>query len=318
MRIRNCFIAPLAGILFFAFCCYLAGCSGGSEPEQEEKDPRRPSFAPIIGVDFFEVRRSFDNGLAYDSIGFVQVPEWHIKFTREDALQIYVPGSDSSFNFQITHDHDSFFHFARESWKVVDLHRDSMMLQKLSLNGLKVDKIRSNVYMRFYSKDYLDQLGTPLTELRKPYRRDTLFVRQMVARANRNLDNVDSSYSSINYPKLQSKSPILEIKRREYDSLEVTSKSAANEYLYPEYDIVIHKAYKDFYHTFSVLVGPDGKLRLGKFFVMPEFEQSRKRVLTGIINVYLQNLLEIEPATTLGMPHNSVVYLRVRGKAGKG
>src|SRR3546814_8682089 len=73
-------------------------------------------------------------------------------------------------------------------------------------------------------------------------------------------------------------------------------------------------SYKDFYHTFSVLVGPDGKLRLGKFFVMPEFVESRRRVLKGIVDVYLQNLLDITPATTLGMPHNSVVYLRVRGK----
>src|SRR5690606_27650396 len=109
-----------------------------------------------------------------------------------------------------------------------------------------------------------------------------------------------------------------EIERRQYDSLELISQSSAYEYLYPEYDITIHRAYKDFYYTFSVLVGPDGKLRLGKFFVMPEFEESRRRVLTGIVDVYLQHLLDVTPATTLGLPHNSVVYLRVRGRAGTG
>ncbi len=311
---RNRLLAGCCQALFVAFCGYIIGCSGTDEREQDA-DPRRPSFAPIVGIDFYEARRAFDNGLAYDSIGFVQEAEWHVKFTREDAVQIYVPGSDSSFNFQITHDHDSFFHFARESWKVVDLHPDSIMLQRLSLDGLKVNKIRSNVYMRFYSKDYLKQLGTPLSELRKPRRRDTSFVQEMVARANRNLTNVDSSFSSKNYPKLVSKSPILEIKQRQHDSLELIGQSSAYAYLYPEYDIVIDKAYKDFYYTFSVLVGPDGRLRLGKFFVMPEFEESRKRVLSGIINVYLQNLLEIQPATTLGLPHNSVVYLRVKGRA---
>lgn len=311
---RNRLLAGCCQALLIAFCGYIVGCSGTDE--KKEADPRRPSFAPIVGIDFYEARRSFDNGLAYDSIGFVQEAEWHVKFTREDAVQIYVPGSDSSFNFQITHDHDSFFHFARESWKVVDLHPDSMMLQRLSLDGLKVNKIRSNVYMRFYSKDYLKQLGTPLSELRKPRKRDTAFVQGMVARANRNLTNVDSSFSSKNYPQLVSTSPILEIKRRQYDSLELISQSSAYAYLYPEYDIVIDKAYKDFYYTFSVLVGPDGKLRLGKFFVMPEFEESRRRVLSGIISVYLQNLLEIKPASTLGLPHNSVVYLRVKGRAG--
>ncbi|WP_143053909.1 hypothetical protein [Parapedobacter koreensis] len=300
-----------SGIFFILICYYFWSCSGEVE---SDGDPRRPSFAPIVGIDFYEVRRSFDNGLAYDSIGFVQEPEWHIKFTREDAVQIYVPGSDSSFNFQITHDHDSFFHFARESWKVVDLHPDSIMLQRLSLDGLKVNKIRSNVYMRFYSKDYLSQLKTPLAELRKPHRYDTLFVQKMVQRANRNPESVDSSYSSKNYPKLVSTSPMLEIKRKQYDSLEMMNQSSAYEYLYPEYDIVIHKAYKDFSYTFSMLVGPDGKLHLGKFFVMPEFEESRRRVLSGVIDVYLQNLLDITPASTLGLPHSSVVYLRVQGK----
>src|SRR5690606_20589373 len=134
------------------------------------------------------------------------------------------------------------------SWKVIDLHPDSMMLQRLSLDGLKVNKIRSNVYMRFYSKDYLKQLDIPLAELRKPRKRDSAFVKEMVARANRNLENVDSSFSSKNYPKLISKSPILEIKRRQYDSLELISQSSAYAYLYPEYDIVIDKAYKDFYY----------------------------------------------------------------------
>lgn len=313
MQIKGNIITQLGCTLLVVFCCCLSGCS--STAENEGVNPRRPSFKPIVGIDFYEVRRSFDNGLAYDSVGFVQEAEWHIKFTREDAVQIYVPGSDSSFNFEITHDHDSFFHFARESWKVIDLNRDSLMLQRLSLEGLKVNKIRSNVYMRFYAKDYLNGLGVPLMALREPRRRDTLFVREMVQRANRNLNNVDSSYSSKNHPKLTSTSEMLEIERRQYDSLELISQSSAYEYLYPEYDITIHRAYKDFYYTFSVLVGPDGKLRLGKFFVMPEFEESRRRVLTGIVDVYLQHLLDVTPATTLGLPHNSVVYLRVRGRA---
>lgn len=312
MQIKGNFIAQFGRALLVVLCGYLSGCSG--TVEEERGDPRRPSFKPIVGIDFYEVRRSFDNGLVYDSIGFVQEAEWHVKFTREDAIQIYVPGSDSSFNFEITHDHDSFFHFARESWKVIDLNRDSLMLQRLSLDGLRVNKMRSNVYMRFYAKDYLNGLGESLVRLREPRRRDTSFVQEMAQRANRNLDNVDSSYSSKNYPRLSSNSEMLEIERRQYDSLELLSQSSAYAYLYPEYDITIHRAYKDFYYTFSALVGPDGKLRLGEFFVMPEFEESRRRVLTGIIDVYLQNLLDITPASTLGLPHNSVVYLRVRGR----
>ena len=315
MQIKDHIVASLGRGLFLMLCCFLGGCAGRGTAGEEDADPRRPSFEPIVGIDFYEVRRSFDNGLAYDSIGFVQEAEWHVKFTDGDHIQIYAPeAEDSLFNFEITHDHDSFFHFARESWKVIDLNRDSLMLQRLSLDGLRVNKMRSNVYMRFYAKDYLNKLGRSLVQLREPRRQDTLFVEEMVRRANSNLDNVDSSYSSKHYPKLVSNSEMLEIERRQYDSLALMSQSRTYQYLYPEYDITIHRAYKDFYHTFSVLVGPDGKLRLGKFFVMPEFVESRRRVLTGIIDVYLQNLLDITPATTLGLPHNSVVYLRVRGK----
>lgn len=314
MQVKECLIYRVFNIICgLVLCGYLAGC-GGRNGEEEAVDPRKPDLNTIVGIDFYEVRRSFENGLAYDTIGFVQEPEWHVKFTHADSVQIYVPGSDSSFNFAITHDHDSFFHFARESWKVVDLHPDSMMLQRLSLRHLTVDKIRSNVYMRFYSDAYIRKLRTSVSELRKPRKQDSLFVQQQVAKANRNPGNPDSAYASKHFAQLVSNSPILTIKRQEVDSLEQMGRSKAYGYLYPEYDIEIAKAYKDFYYTFSVVVDQHGKLHLGDFFVMPEFEESRKRVLTGIVEVYLQHLLDITPATTLGMPHTSVIYLRVRGR----
>src|SRR5690606_8043995 len=233
---RNRLLARCCQVLLVAFCGYSAGCSGPDQKQDE--DPRRPAFAPIVDVDFYEVRRSFDNGLAYDSIGFVQEAEWHIKFTREDAVQIYVPGSDSSFNFQITHDHDSFFHFARESWKVVDLHPDSIMLQRLSLRHLTVDKVRSNVYMRFYSDAYVrNRLKTSIQELRKPRPQDSLFVRRQVAKANRNPYNPDIAFSSMLVVRLVSNMRILVIYRLVVDSLEFMVRSSVSNYLYPEYDI---------------------------------------------------------------------------------
>ena len=315
MQVKNRFIYWMCNaVCWFVVLGCFAGC-GGDNGGGEEVDPRKPDLGSIVGIDFYEVRRSFDNGLAYDTIGFVQEPEWHVKFTHADSVQIYVPGSDSSFNFAITHDHDSFFHFARESWKVVDMHPDSIMLQRLSLRHLTVDKVTSNVYMRFYSGAYIrNKLHTPVAELRKPRRVDSLFVRKLVEKANRNPDNPDSAYASKYHAQLISNSPILKIKRQEVDSVEQMGRSKAYSYLYPEYDIEISKAYKDFYHTFSVVVDEHGKLHLGDFFVMPEFEESRRKVLTGIVEVYLQHLLDITPATTLGWPHASVVYLRVRGR----
>lgn len=288
----------------------LASCGNGTE---EAEESNRPSFKPILGTDFYEVRRAFDNGLSYDSIGFVQVPEWHLKFIDEDSIQVYSIIEDSMFTYTVYHDHEDYFHFARESWKVIDVHPDSLLLQRLSLRGLKVDKERSNVYMRFYSKRYIDEvLQTTVEALRRPGPNDTAFVRQMVARANAYLEP-DSAFASMDYARLTSRHPSMSVSKRKIDSLK---QSAAHAYLYPEYDLTIDNAYKDFYYTFSVVVDTAGTLHLGDITtaVMPEFLESRERVIQGIIDVYLANWLDVTPATTLGMRHGSVVYLRVRGR----
>lgn len=291
----------------------LASCGNGAE---EAEESTRPSFKPILGTDFYEVRRAFDNGLSYDSIGFVQVPEWHLKFIDEDSIQVYSIVEDSMFTYTVYHDHEDYFHFARESWKVIEVHPDSLLLQRLSLRGLKVDKQRSNVYMRFYSKRHIDEvLQKTVEELRTPPQADTAFVRQMAARANAHPTEADSAFASVNYARLIPNHPSISVSKRKIDSLK---QSAAHAYLYPEYDLTINNAYKDFYYTFSVVVDTVGKLHLGTITtaVMPEFHESRERVIEGIIDVYLANWLDVTPASTLGIPHSSVVYLRVRGRTG--
>src|SRR5690554_7791410 len=79
----------------------LASCGNGGE---EAEESTMPSFKPILGTDFYEVRRAFDNGLSYDSIGFVQVPEWHLKFIDEDSIQVYSIVEDSMFTYTVYHD----------------------------------------------------------------------------------------------------------------------------------------------------------------------------------------------------------------------
>lgn len=306
MQIRLAWLVGLVGL-------FLISCGNNDEETDEHK---RPSFKPILGTDFHEVRRAFDNGLAYDSIGFVQVPEWHLKFIDEDSIQVYSIKEDSMFTYTVYHDHEDYFHFARESWKVIDVHPDSLLLQRLSLRGLKVDKERSNVYMRFYSQRHIDEvLQTTVEELRKPRPNDSAFVRQMVERANLSPTVADSAYASVNHARLESNHPSMIVSKRKIDSLK---QSAAHAYLYPEYELVINNAYRDFYYTFSVVVDADGRLHLGTITtaIMPEFYESRERVILGIIDVYLTNWLDVTPASTLGLPHSSVVYLRVRGREG--
>lgn len=283
--------------------------------EQGELEKGRPAFEPIAGIDFHEIRRSFDNGLAFDTIGFEQEPIWHINFVNNDTVLIYSPDSNAMLRYSIYFDQDSIFHFGREWFRVKSLDQDSLLFQRLTVVNKHVKEARSNVYMKLYSERYIsDSLRTTVEELRKPRANDSAFVAQRVAKSNRNPVNIDSSFSARKPVTLTPKNQHIEVKRRGFTENDRLTQSAAYEYLYPEFDIVIKNAYKDFYHPFSVIVDADGKMHLGKFVTSEEFVESRKKVLEGIIDVYLSNWLSIKPGTTLGMPHSTLIMLRVRGK----
>lgn len=306
-------------------CSLLLGFScGSSEQDEAESEPAGVAiFSDLVGIDFYEVRRTFDTGVSYDSIGFVQLPEWHLRFAKQDSILVYSPFEDRMIGYKVHHDHDLYFHFARDSWRVVELHQDSLVLQRLSLNGLKVNKAKSNVYMKFYSAHFLENhvgdssqtIAEKVAELRKPTAQDTAFVKKQIARANKHLHEIDSAFASRNFAVLKSKHPALTVEKRKVENFDLTEKSPAYEYLYPEYTIIIDPAYRNFHHDFSVNIDPDGKMHLGKVYVMEEFVESRERVVEGVIDVYLHNWLEITPAETLGMPHSSTVWLYVKGRS---
>ncbi len=305
--------AMVLGVILMAACTQRQPASNPGTP-----DPDRPLFEPIAGTDFFEVRRSFDNGLAFDTIGFEQEPQWHVNFVNNDSVLIYSPDSGAMLGYPIYFDHDSIFHFGREWFRVRSLEKDSLLLQRLTVQNLRVKEARSNVYMKLYSGHYIrDTLKTSVEELRKPRRIDTLFIQWKAGRANRNPKNIDSAFSARQPVQLISKNPNIIVKRREPDEAERIGKSAAYAYLYPEFQIDIKNAYKDFSHTFSVLVDDKRNVHLGKFNVMPEFEESRRKILNSIIDGYLEKWLDIRPGTTLGIPHTTLILLNVRGKSGE-
>lgn len=314
----------VAGGLLMGCCLAMWMACGSSEKDEADQEPAGVDvFQEVVGIDFYEVRRAFDTGVSYDSIGFVQLPEWHLRFAKKDSILVYSPFEDRMIGYKVHHDHAMYFHFARDSWRVVELHSDSLVLQRLSLNGLTVNKAKSNVYMKFYSADYLEHhVGDPaqsisekVAELRKPTPQDTAFVKQQIARANKHLNEIDSAFASRNYAVLKSKHPALKIEKRKVENFDLTERSPAYEYLYPEYTITIDPAYRNFHHDFSVNIDPDGQMHLGKVYVMEEFLESRERVVEGVIDVYLHNWLEITPAHTLGMPHSSTVWLYVKGRS---
>ncbi len=309
-------------VLFLLISALAVSCGSQGKDSGEAVKRGLEIFQPLVGIDFYEVRRTFDTGVSYDSLGFVQLPEWHVRFEKQDSILIHSPIEDRMVGYRIHHDHERYFHFARESWRAVELHPDSITLQRLSLNGLKVNKIKSNVYMKFYSARYINEelgdraesLDSKVTRLRLPTRQDTAFVRSQVELANRNPGDPDSAFASRNFVQIESRHPAVKVQKRKIEHIELTEKSPAYEYLYPEYMITIDPAYRKFNHDFSVVVDEKGKMHLGKVYVMEEFVEPRSKVVQGIIDVYLHNWLEIKPAETLGMPHGSTVYLYVKGR----
>jgi hypothetical protein len=281
----------------------------------EEQDPSKPSFKPAIGVEMYEVKRMFDTGLSFDTVGFVQLAEWRLQFVSEDSVQVYSPSKDEMLGYKIYHDHDSFFHFARESWKVIAVHRDSLLFQRLSLNGLKVDRIRSNVYMKFYSKDYLDKVvKKPIEELRKPSSADTAFLMERIARSNRNPTLADSAIASQQFAVVESMQPHVTVEKRKVTQTDFTERTPAYEYLYPEYIVRIDKAYRNFNFDFSVVVDSAGNLHLNEVYMREELKENSDNFVRGLIDGYLKLGIKVTPATTLGRPHGSVIYLYVKAK----
>lgn len=300
--------------VFNMLICGMCFLSCTSMPSKGNRDGKRPAFLPIAGIDFYESRRAFDNGLSFDTLGFQQEPIWKINFTHNDSIKIINLEGTEMLHHAIYYDQDSIFHFGRQWFRVISLEKDSLLLQRLAVQNLRVKEDRSNVYMKFYSARFIkDSLKTTVDELRKPTAQDTAFVKERIERTNAHPTNMDSLYAARNPVVLKSINPHLKVEKHEPDIDEAVNRTAAYQYLYPEFDIVINKTYKDFYHSFSVFVDEKGKMTVGKFIISPEFEESRRKVLQGIIDVYFNNYMEITPGSTLGIPHNTLIMLYVKG-----
>ena len=300
-------------LALFAVGLALLFHTSSCKPSKTPKD--RPSFKEYLGMQYIEVDRYFTNGLSFNEQGYQLEPSWKMHLLSDDSLMIYHPIEKVFFHYPIYHDHDSVFNIARHWMRVKLLSKDSIILQLLSVDEKKIDREYSNAYMKFYSYEYVQNNKINTDSLRKPSRRDTLFIKEKSGKANRNPGNRDSVFAGRTPVVLSSRIPEVTVTKVKVntDPKDVFHVSPSDEYLYPEYNIRISKAYKDFSYSFSVFVDDKGKMHLGKFVVSEEFEESRRRVLEGIIEVYLHRFLTITPGSTLGIPHSSEITLNVKG-----
>lgn len=298
-------------ILCFAILCLLSSCYYITNIDE----PPVPTFTEIRNIKYSEVHRRFDNGLSFNEYGFQLEPEWEIYFNADDSVRIFSPERDKYMTYRIFHSHKSLFHFARDWFRVKHVSKDSLIFQVMRLDSRVVNEERSNVYMTLYSHDYIkNKLHTTAEELRKPSKEDSLFVKYRAIQAN---SDPDSAFAARSPVILTSKSKILTVEKVKASADPYLGHvSRSEEYLYPEYKIRINKAYQDFQYSFSVTVDHTGKMKFKEFLVgiMPEFIETKTKVVHGIIEVYLRNLLEVTPGSTLGFPHSSVINLNVIGK----
>ncbi|MFD1630526.1 hypothetical protein [Pseudopedobacter beijingensis] len=303
--------------LHYIFCIFILATTfscGNNNPKNTSSRKDSIDFESLKGITFNEVKRKFENGLSFDTIGFQQEPEWVLRFQRNDSVEVYSPTLNKLVGFYLHHDHSNYYNFAREWFAVKLLSKDSIILQRLEVKSLRVkNDDRSNVYMTFYSDEYIkDVLHSTKEKLREPGSKDTLFVKERIKLANENPLDSNYLFAARNPVKLESKSKAVNVEV--YSSFDPLTKSSSYDYLYPEFKIDIQNAYKKFNYAFRVIVDVTGKITVYDF---PSYDEDTKenqyKVLQGICDIYLQNLLKITPGNTLGMPHASLITLYVKG-----
>lgn len=281
-----------------------------------KNDPlkRQFRFEAIKGIKYYEVRRTFASGIAFNELGFQQRPEWAIRFLSDTTVQAYSPTKDKMLDFDLIFSHDGVYNFAREWFRVKAISKDSLLLQRLEVNAKKIaSDVRSEVYMTFYSEDYIKKLNISVAELRKPRKTDSVFVQKRANLINANIRDSSAFFAARNPVEFKANSKIITIEKlTTVDKLQ--NRSASYDYLYPEYTIKIQPAYKDFAYTISAIVDKDGKMYVYRFNAQDEYRENRRKVLQGILDVYLSELVSIKPGNTLGFTHSSVIVLNLIGK----
>jgi hypothetical protein len=302
-------IRTLSILLLFTFC----SCNRNSSKESASKVG--VSFEKVKGIKFIEVRRTFDNGIAFDQQGFQQEPEWIVQFLSDTLVDTYSPTRKKMIRFVVTHSHDAVYNFAKEWFRVKKFSKDSLVFQRLQVNGKVVENdIRSNVYMTFYAEDYIkNKLKTTAAELQKPRKVDSLFVRNHAELSNKNPLDSAHFFAARNPVVFTPKSEMINIEKlSNVDKLQ--NHSASYDYLYPEYRITISPAYKDFAYTISAVVDQKGKLFVYKFNADEDYKENRRKVLQGILDVYISHLTIVQTGSTLGFKHSTLVVLDLIGR----
>jgi hypothetical protein len=272
------------------------------------------SFKSIEGISYTEVARHTKNGLSFNEYGYQLEPQWKMSFISDDSTRIFSPFKNRPINFPLSRGYDSVFNTAGSWFKVREMNKDSLILEMLKYKDGLIDVTGSGVCMVFYADNYIQNiLHSDITILSRPSHSDTVFINKLVAKAN---SDYKKAFAARQTAQLISKSPLVKVTKRQTEPMMENSFDASNDYLDPTFDIVINKAYRNFYYSFSVYIDKKGNMfyRIPLVgFYEPSFKVTFIKESQDIMNTYLKYFFKIIPGSTLGMPHASTISLHVKG-----
>lgn len=307
---------------FISILWFLFACNSDKKPSEKSKNKENLQsnldFKKVNGIRFYEVKRRFKNGLSFNKDGFQQEPTWIIEFKSPDSMLAYSPEINKMEAFYLQHDHGMVYNFAREFFRAKAITKDSLVLQRLQVNGKVIagdDDVRSDVYCTFYSKRYVESvLKTTVKEIQKPTKQDTLFIKKLAQQTYKDPSNAALAFAARQPVSFLPNSKNVTVQKISTVD-ELNNRKSSVDYLYPKYKMTINKSYKNFAYYFSVIVDAKGKMYVNTVGgVLKEDIPSRKKLLQGITDVYLQNLFFIRPGSTLGIAHSSEITLNIVGK----
>ncbi|MBD1365763.1 hypothetical protein IDJ77_18245 [Mucilaginibacter sp. ZT4R22] len=302
-------------VLLFSVCAILAfaGCDYNNPRLKKNKKPI--SFKSIEGITYTEVWRYQQNGLSFNEYGYHLNPDWRLRFVSDDSVALFSPVKKAFLNFPLALGFDSVINTNRSYLKMRRMSKDSLVFELLAARNDTLNTVGEKIYMKFYADNYIkNSLHTTAAVLQRYKKRDTLFVKELVAKANADMKDAFAAQEPV---QLISKSPILTVvKEKTVADWLLNNYNTSADYMDPEYDIVINKAYGDFYYSFSVFVDKDGKMYYDKPLVpFPDgkYRDNYIRISKAIMNTYLKLYLKENPGQTLGMKHASLISLHVKG-----
>ncbi|SDP85718.1 hypothetical protein SAMN05428975_3057 [Mucilaginibacter sp. OK268] len=289
--------------------------SGCKDPGSA-KEKHLISFSAYNGINYSEVARRQKNGLSFNEYGYQLEPQWKLKFVSDDSVSVFSPTKNAFINFPLTRGYDSVFNAARSWLKIKKMSKDSIVMEILQAKGDSIDINGSKVYMLFYADNYVKNvLHTDTSILRRPSRKDTLFVKGLVAKAN---SNIAKAFSARQPVQLISKSSQITVKQKVTKPDITNNFDSSDDYLDPNFDITINKAYKDFYYSFEICVDDKGQMHYVKplidFSMSEDFKGTYIRLSQGIMSSYLQYYFKVVPGSTLGFAHASTISVHVEGR----